>query len=362
MNMIPLCLRRPATFPIAVALLLTPMAMAAEDVNGRESAVTLTNGEGTRQVEPSDAAAKDMRASLPGRQVRVATIAIDRDGGRDKAQHEKKLRLALEHLETAGRQGVDLACLPEEFAGTVPETIPGPTVEAVAALAKKYRMYVVCPIAEQANDGHQYNTAVLLDRSGRVQGLYREVFVWWGENLHPGPDGVPVFDTDFGRIAILGCFDTNFDEVWQQAERKGAELVVWAGGYGGGLPLNGYAMLHNYYIVSAGWGNMIDILGKNIDPIEKPRDQQFIATLDLDRTLVHKDFTKEKVDKLLREHPGEVGEERPLDMENWYLLRSLKPGISARDLCKQYQIETLREYRQRSREKINDARAKGNRI
>jgi hypothetical protein len=74
----------------------------------------------------------------------------------------------------------------------------------------------------------------------------------------------------------------------------------------------------------------------------------------LDRTLVHKDFTKEKVDKLLREHPGEVGEEQPLDMENWYLLRSLKPGIRARDLCKQYQIETLREYRQRSREQIND--------
>ena len=121
-------------------------------------------------------------------------------------------------------------------------------------------------------------------------------------------------------------------------------------------------MLHNYHIVSAGWGNLIDILGKNIEAIEKPRDKQFIATLDLDRTLVHKDFTKEKVDKLLREHPGEVGEERPLDMENWYLLRSLKPGISARDLCKQYQIETLREYRQRSREKINDARAKGNRI
>jgi hypothetical protein len=183
-----------------------------------------------------------------------------------------------------------------------------------------------------------------------------------GENLHPGPDGVPVFDTDFGRIAILGCFDNNFDEVWQQAQRKGAELVVWAGGYGGGLPLNGYAMLHNYYIVSAGWGNMIDILGKNIDAIERPRDKQFIATLDLDRTLVHKDFTKEKLNKLLREHPGEIEEEQPLDMENWYLLRSLKPGIRARDLCKQYQIETLREYRQRSREQINDARAKGNRI
>jgi hypothetical protein len=37
------------------------------------------------------------------------------------------------------------------------------------------------------------------------------------------------------------------------------------------LPLNGYAMIHNYYIVSAGWGNMIDILGKTVEPVEKPR-------------------------------------------------------------------------------------------
>jgi hypothetical protein len=132
--------------------------------------------------------------------------------------------------------------------------------------------------------------------------------------------------------------------------------------YGGGLPLNGYAMIHNDYIVSAGWGNMIDILGKTIDAGEKPRPQQFVATLDLDRTLIHKDFNKQKVDRLLQEHQGEIGQEEPLDMEGWYLLRSLKSGVRVRDLCKQYQIETLREYRQRSREQINDARANDKKI
>ena len=303
----------------------------------------------------------NIRVSLPGRRVKVATIAIGRTGNRDKNQHETKLRLALEHLATAGQQGVDIVCLPEEFAGTTPETIPGPTTKAVAELARKYRMYVVCPMCEQCDDGRQYNTAVLLDRAGEVVGRYREVFIWWGEGLNPSREGVPVFDTDFGRIAILNCFDTNFDEVWQQAERKGAEMVLWPGGYGGGMPLNGYAMIHNYYVVSAGWGNMIDILGKTVDA-EKPRPQQFVATLDLDRTLIHKDFNKEKVARLLQEHASEVAEEQPLDMEGWYLLHSLKPGVRVRDLCKQFQIETLREYRHRSREQINDARVKDKRI
>ena len=168
------------------------------------------------------------RTPLPGRQVKVAAIAIGFGG-----DHDKKLRLAIEHLETAGQHGVDIACLPEEFSGTIAETIPGPTVNAVAELARKRHMYVVCPIREQAADGQQYNTAVLLDRKGKVQGIYRKVFVFWGEGLNPSRDSVPVFDTDFGRVAISTCFDANFDEVWQEAERKGAEMVLWPSAYGG---------------------------------------------------------------------------------------------------------------------------------
>ena len=111
------------------------------------------------------------KTALPGRQVKVAAICIGFGG-----DHDQKLKLALEHLETAGQQGVDIACLPEEFAGTTAEPIPGLTVNAVAALAKKHGMYVICPIREQA-DSEQYNTAVLLDRQGQVAGQYRKVFV-----------------------------------------------------------------------------------------------------------------------------------------------------------------------------------------
>jgi predicted amidohydrolase len=186
------------------------------------------------------AAAGADRESLPGRQVKVATIPIGFGGN-----HDEKLKLALNHLETAGKLDVDIACLPEEFSGTVAEPIPGPTTKAVSELAKRHGMYVICPIREQAEGGRQYNTAVLLDREGRVAGYYRKVFVFWGEGANLGEEGVPVFDTDFGRIAILTCFDANFDEVWQEAERKGAEIVFWPSAYGGGMPLNGYAMIQN---------------------------------------------------------------------------------------------------------------------
>lgn len=292
----------------------------------------------------------------PGRRVKVAAIAIGCGG-----QHDAKLKLAVEHLEAAGKQSVDIACLPEEFAGSAAEPIPGPTIKAIAELAKKHRMYIVCPIRELADDGRQYNTAVLLDRQGNVAGRYRKVFVFWSEEgVSLGKEGVNVFDTNFGRIAMLTCFDANYDELWREAKDKGAEIVLWPSAYGGGLPLHGYAMIHNYFIVAAGWGNIIDIMGKNVESIEKPMPNQFIATLDLDLTIVHRDFNDKKVAKLLEEQKGKV-ELLPIpgDMEGWYVLQAVAPGVQVRELCKKYNIETLQEYRRRSREQLNELRNAG---
>ncbi len=295
--------------------------------------------------------------SLPGRQVKVAALCIGYGG-----DHDQKLKLALEHLETAGQQHVDIACLPEEFSGTqVAEPIPGPTVNAVASLAKKYGMYVICPIREQAGQ-EQYNTAVLLDRQGQVAGQYRKVFVFWGEGVLPSRDGVKVFETDFGRISILTCFDLNFPELWQQADLLDADIVFWPSAYTGGSPLNAMATLYHYYVVPVGAGNLIDVTGRTLERLEEPKPGQFIATLDLDRTFVHVDTPKEKVERLLAEHKGEVELESFPDSRVWYLLRSIKPGIRVRELCSQYKIETLRQYQHRSREQINEARKAGKNI
>ncbi len=299
------------------------------------------------------------RAKLPGRQVKVAAICIGFGG-----EYDVKLKLALEHLHTAGKNGVDIACLPEEFAGTEAEPIPGPTTKAVARHAKKYNMYVICPIREQAGD-EQYNTAVLIDRKGEIAGYYRKVFVFWGEGLHLSTEGVKAFDTDFGRISILTCFDLNFPELWCQCDALDADIVFWPSAYGGGSPLNAFATLYHYYIVPVGAGNIIDITGKTFENIEKPNPKLFIATLDLDRAFAHYDFNRQKVEKMLAEHKGEIEVERKLsdeDLAPWWLFKAIKPGVSVRGLLKKYEIETLREYQHRSRKQINEARKEGKRI
>ena len=312
-----------------------------------------------QDIQTSEIVPQLDRKKLPGRQVKVAAISIGFGG-----QHDVKLKLAIEHLHTAGKNSVDIACLPEEFAGTEAEPIPGPTTRAVAIPAKKYNMYVICPIREQAGD-KQFNTAVLIDRKGKIAGYYRKVFVFWGEGLHVSTEGVKAFDTDFGRISILTCFDLNFAELWRECDALDVDIVFWPSAYGGGSPLNAFAILYHYYIVPVGAGNIIDITGKTFDKIEKPRPKQFIATLDLDRAFAHYDFNRKKVEKMLTEHKGEIKVERKLsdeDLAPWWLFKAVKPGVSVRKLLKEYHIETLREYQHRSREQINEARKKGERI
>ena len=293
--------------------------------------------------------------SLIGKKVKVAAICIGTGGERDA-----KVKQAVDYLNTAGESGVDIACLPEAFAGLNPEPVPGPTTNAIAKVARQYNMYVICPIVEQAEK--QYNTAVLIDRKGEVVGSYRKVFVYWGEGLTPSKEGVKMFDTDFGRISILTCFDLNFAELWHAADALDAEIVFWPSAYGGGMPLNAFAMLYHYYIVPVGWGNIIDITGENMKDVIKPKESMFIATLDLDRTLIHTNFNTEKVAQLLEEHKGEVVQERYYDMESWYLLKAVKPGVRVRELCKKYKIETLRQYQHRSRRQINEVRKTGGKI
>jgi len=308
---------------------------------------------------PSSPVPQLERANLPGRQVKAAAICIGFGGNRDV-----KLKEAIEQLHTAGKNGVDIACLPEEFAGTGAEPLDGSTTKAVAKLARQYNMYVICPIREQAG-AKEYNTAVLIDRKGKLAGYYRKVFVFWGENVHCSTEGVKAFDTDFGRISILTCFDLNYPELWARCDELNVDIVFWPSAYGGGSPLNAFAILYHYYIVPVGAGNIIDITGKTHGNIEKPRDKLFIATLDLDRAFAHHDFNREKVKKMLEEHPGEIVVERNRseeDLAPWWLFRAIKPGVRVRELLKEYKIETLDQYQHRSRRQINQAREKGERV
>lgn len=160
---------------------------------------------------------------------------------------ENNLKLWCEQIDAAGKLGLDIVCLGETITmvGTdcsvkdCAEPMPGPATRQLAEAAKKNRIWVVAGLTEQVDDV-VYNTAVLLDRQGRIAGKYRKVHLpreEWKNGVRPGGE-YPVFETDFGKVAIQICYDWFFPEPAAIFALKGAE-IIFAPTWGNTLPDEG---------------------------------------------------------------------------------------------------------------------------
>jgi predicted amidohydrolase len=147
---------------------------------------------------------------------------------------EKNLDLWCEQIDAAGKLRLDALCLGEAILepGThknmrdLAEPIPGPSTERLAAAARRNKLWVVAGLSER--DGQRvYNTAVLLDREGRLAGKYRKTHLprdEWNKGVTPGAE-YPVFQTDFGTVAIQICYDWFFPEVAEAFALGGAKVL-----------------------------------------------------------------------------------------------------------------------------------------
>ena len=210
--------------------------------------------------------------------------------------------LGISMLDACGAQGVDLACLPEAFASAglmasdvvaVAEPIPGPTFDAVAAAARRHRMYVAAGFHERRN-GRLVNVAALIDRSGNLVGSYAKAHPTAGEiaaGIVPGAADPEVFDTDLGRVGLAICFDVNWPDLWSRMKEKGAELVCWLSAYEGGFPIRSLAWQHQFPIVTAVWpyhSRVIDRLGR-VRAETSRWGRIAVQTIDLDQRVFHTD-------------------------------------------------------------------------
>jgi predicted amidohydrolase len=79
----------------------------------------------------------------------------------------------------------------------------------------------------EAEHGNLYNTTYYIDKTGAVRGRYRKVNLWLSERsyLTPGQD-FPVFESDYGKVGLLICWDLIFPEAFRALVRQGVELVI----------------------------------------------------------------------------------------------------------------------------------------
>lgn len=154
---------------------------------------------------------------------------------------EENCELLRPLVEEAAAKGADLIVLPELLTckgvthdyASVAEAIPGPTTDYFAALSKKHDCYLVAGLPERDGD-LVYNVAVLLGPDGDIVGKYRKVTLPREEiarGIAPG-DQYPVFETRFGKVGMMICYDVFFPEVARRLSMNGAEVIalpIWGG-------------------------------------------------------------------------------------------------------------------------------------
>jgi predicted amidohydrolase len=156
----------------------------------------------------------------------------------DKAENLKKMEKT---LTEAKMQSADIVIFPElSLTGYVvrdqiyelAETVPGPSTNILATIAKKTRMHIVFGMPELSNRTQAtiHNTAVLVGPQGFI-GKYRKMYLpthsVFEEKRYfrPGYEAA-VFNTKLGKIGLIICYDIFFPEVTRLTRLKGAQLIV----------------------------------------------------------------------------------------------------------------------------------------
>lgn len=303
---------------------------------------------------------EDQAPAKPGRPVRAVSIGF-RPG--------LSLDAIAALVDQEGARGADLIALPETCRGQndqSAESLDGPTVSTMARLAGKHRTYIVCPI-DRKDGARRLNSAVLIERGGKIAGIYDKLYPYGEEftrhpAVHPG-ESIIVAQTDFGRIGLAICFDVNWAQLWQRLSDFGAELVIWPSAYSAGRTLQARAIDFGYYIMSSTWTPdclVFDIDGTQLLYESENRTKGINVsrfTFDLDRCLFHQDYNlPQKLANLLKDHGDDVEREKWLPMEGWFVLKAKRPGVSARELARQYGLEERRPYINRVRCDIDKLR------
>lgn len=148
-------------------------------------------------------------------------------------------------IESAARQGAQLVCLQELFAGLyfcqsedhaqfeLAEPIPGPTTDRICEAARKHKVVVVAGIFERRAPGVFHNSAAVIESDGSILGLYRKMHIpddpFFYEKFYftPGDLGFKSFLTSVGNVGVCICWDQWFPEAARLTAMQGAEILVY---------------------------------------------------------------------------------------------------------------------------------------
>jgi len=172
-------------------------------------------------------------ATPASRKVRLATVHFGPAAGKT---NDDKCRQFAPLIARAAAEKADLIVLPETLTyfasgrsmSDCAESIPGPSTDYFGTLAKQHDLYIVAGLLER--DEHRvFNVAVLIGPEGNVVGKYRKVALPRTE-IDAGVvagDDYPVFETRFGKVGMMVCYDGFYPEVARELSNRGAEVIAF---------------------------------------------------------------------------------------------------------------------------------------
>ena len=161
---------------------------------------------------------------------------------------EKNLAKTADLVKQAAEKGAQIICLPELFLlpyfcqgpknkenFKLAETVPGPTTVTLSKLAKQYHIVILCSIFEKTKNKKYFNSLVVIGTRGEIVGTYHKMHIpslpvdYYSENYYfkKGEKGFKVFETEYGTIGALICYDQWFPEAARLAAVKGAQIIFY---------------------------------------------------------------------------------------------------------------------------------------
>ncbi|MGD1098322.1 MAG: carbon-nitrogen hydrolase, partial [Bryobacteraceae bacterium] len=158
---------------------------------------------------------------------------------------QENLAKAETKIREAAERGAQIVCLQELFRSqyfcreenaelfALAESIPGPSTDALGRLSRDLGIAIVASLFERRAAGVYHNTAAVLGPDGGIIGLYRKMHIpddpLYLEKFYftPGDLGFRNFDTPFGRVGVLVCWDQWYPEGARISALAGANVLFY---------------------------------------------------------------------------------------------------------------------------------------
>ena len=230
-------------------------------------------------------------------------------------------------------------------------------------IAKANHCYIAFGTLRLDEEGNFRNSGVLLDRKGKLTGIYNKNFPTIGEiedGIKPG-DEAPVFECDFGRVAFAICFDLNFGELLEQYEAEKPDIILFPSNYHGGIMQQAWAYLcRSFFVGSINGGGTPSEIRNPLGEVVAASTNYFdftVTTINLDFRVVHLGYNFGKSDALKKKYGNAVSITDPGRLGP-VLVSSEVSEYNIDKILKEFDIECIDPYFTRSRKKRAEALGK----